>query len=390
MSLNVKFTNLELQPIGQININEKPAFETYAEDLEALTQALKPFQSYTNILLVANGGSVWSFMSYYTALADRHRGKNIVLLTDMEPDYLNQIKQSYKPANSLVIVISKSGSTVGTLENLFALAEYPQLLVTDLDSPLSQIGAKLGTPVIKHPPVGGRFSGLTSCAFAPAILCGLDVKSIDQGARSAYEQYRDPQKTDNKALQVAQALWQLEQNGYSDIFMPIYSNYLQIFGQQVTQLFHESFGKDGKGLTVLAVQAPESQHHTNQRYFGGPKNMIGLFVRSLTQKTELTIKVPDELQNIELRQGLLGNLNNLNLSQSFNSEYIGTLTDAKNQGMPIIEITLDEISPFSVGEFMGFWHYVTVFSAILRGVDPYDQPQVENSKVISFAERLKK
>lgn len=389
MSIKVTFTNIQLTPTEPVALPAQPAFKAYTEDIAALRQTLKPYQKYTNILLVANGGSVWSFMSYYTALVDRVAGKTVVPLTDMEPDYLAVVKQKYAPADTLVLVISKSGSTVGLIENLFALAEYPQLFVTDQESPLGQIGAKKGIPVIVHPPVGGRYSGLTSCAYAPAILCGLDVEGIESGARAGYEVYRDAARPDNSAWQVASALWQLDQAGYSEVFMPVYSNFLQTFGMQVTQLFHESFGKDGKGLTVLAAQAPESHHHTNQRFFGGRKNMVGVFLRSLTQKNHLNLSIPTELGEIPLRTGKLADLNGLDLAKSFESEFVGTFTDAKNQGIPLIDVAVSEVSAQSVGELMAFWHYVTVYSSVLRGVDPYDQPQVENSKVISFEERLK-
>jgi glucose-6-phosphate isomerase len=391
MSLSVTFHNIDqestMAPVANSNT---PPFEAYTEDIATLRQRLEPYQQYRNILLVANGGSVWSFMSYYTALVDRVAGKTVVPLTDMEPDYLAIVKQKYAVADTLVIVISKSGSTVGLIENLFALSEYPQLLVTDVDSPLGQIGAKKGVTVIAHPPVGGRYSGLTSCAYVPAILCGLDVESIEMGARAAYAIYRDENEADNIALQVAQVLWQLEQSDYDEVFMPVYSNFLQTFGMQVTQLFHESFGKDGKGLTVVAAQAPESQHHTNQRFFGGKKNMIGLFLRSESQKSDIQLEIPAEFQEIPLRTGKLADSNGASLAASFESEYIGTLTDARNQGIPLIDVAVSEVSAKTVGELMGFWHYVTVYSSLLRGVDPYDQPQVENSKVISFEERLKK
>jgi glucose-6-phosphate isomerase len=394
MAIDVRFDNIGVdfsaiteKYAEQLRNIPTPAFESHKEDITTLRESLRNYEQYQNILIIGNGGSIWSFMPFYTALANRVNGKNVVLLTDMEPDYLNVVKAKYTPTDSLVIVISKSGSTVGTIENLFAFAEYPQLYVTDKESTLGKIGAAREIDIIVHPPVGGRYSSFTSCAYVPAILSGLDVEALEAGGRQGYDTYRKID-ADNPALRVALALYELENQDYTEIFLPIYSNFLQTFGMIVTQLFHESFGKDGKGLSVVAAQAPESQHHTNQRFFGGRKNMVGCFLHVKKQHDEsMQIVVPEELTSLTLRNGSLADINGIRLANSFEAEYLGTYTDAKNQHIPLIDVCLSEVKTESVGELMAFWHYVTVFSAALRQVDPFDQPQVENSKVISFMQR---
>lgn len=367
-----------------------PPCVAHIENLESLKTALHGFEKYRNLLIIGNGGSIWSFMAYWTALADRIEQKRIYPLTDMEPDYLRVIKNLCPIAESLVIVISKSGSTVGVIENIFAFWDYPMLFVTDPAGPIGEIAHRREAHIIPHAPVGGRYSGFSASAYVPAWLTGIDIDAIESGGREGYRLYGLVDIAANPALQLAAGLWQLEREGYHDIFLPIYSNFLQTFGMVVTQLFHESFGKNGLGLTVLAVQAPESQHHTNQRYFGGRKDMIGCFLQVGRQKDEQsTISVPEEYTSLPLRDGSMGDLNGIALAKSFASEYIGTVTDAKHKGMPLFELTLERVTPAAVGELMAFWHYVTIYSSLLRAVDPYDQPQVEDSKVISFRERLK-
>lgn len=397
MSITVTFTNIEhnfdeLIATNQPTLSQlsEPIFESYKENLDTLKTALEPYQQYKHILLVGNGGSIWSFMPFYTALKDQFVAKEVVLLTDMEPDRLAVIKKQYPVADSLVLVISKSGSTVGAIENLFALSEYKQLYVTDLKSTLGQIGEVKKVDRLVHPPVGGRYSSFTSCAYVPAHLAGLPIDELEAGGRAGYELYRKHDDPSNPALATALYLHALEEKGYTEVFLPIYSNFLQTFGMIATQLFHESFGKAGKGLTVVAAQAPESQHHTNQRFFGGQKNMVGCFLHVVNQTdTTSQIAIPEEYRSIPLRSGTVGDLNNLKLADAFTAEYVGTFTDAKNQGIPLIDIAVEHVDAKTVGQLMAFWHYVTVYSAALRGVDPYDQPQVEASKVISFEQRLK-
>lgn len=396
MALDITFHNIDIDIAAlrdkhrsKLEGMGEPVFSSHKEDIAALREQLADFQVYKNILLVGNGGSIWSFMPLYTALADRVGGKKVVLLTDMEPDYLATIRQQYKPQESLLVAVSKSGSTVGVIENLFYLHDYPQLYVTDLDSTLGQIGKQAGVPMIVHPPVGGRYSTFTSCAYVPAILAGLPVDEIEAGGRAMYRVYSEIDNAHNAALNVAFVLYELEQRGYTEMFLPIYSNFLQTFGMIATQLFHESFGKSEQGITVVAAQAPESQHHTNQRFFGGRKNMVGCFLHVANQKdTASTVHIPAEYHDIPLRSGKVGDLNDIRYADSFTAEYLGTFTDAKNQGIPLIDIAVSEVNGYNVGALMAFWHYVTVYSSLLRGADPYDQPQVEASKVISFEQRL--
>lgn len=395
MSVTVSFFNTELdldalqaENIEKLRQIEVPAFEVNKENITELTTTLEPYQKYKNIILVANGGSVWSFMAYYRALGAGRTDKNVIALTDMEPDYLAIIKKQCSVDDTVVIFVSKSGSTIGVVEDVFALTEYKHIYVTDPGSTLGKIADSRGDLVIKHPAVGGRYSGFTSSAYVPSILTSLNVNELEAGGRGGYDEWRNIESSRNSALRVALALNSLEQSGYTEIFLPIYSNFLQTFGMVVTQLFHESFGKEGKGMTVLAAQAPESQHHTNQRFFGGRRNMVGMFVHvAMQQESSMGIEVPNELQDVTLRTGTLADINGIKLSHSFESEYIGTITDAKKQEIPLIDISVSEITERSVGELMAFWHYVTVFSSALRGVDPFDQPQVEESKIISFETR---
>lgn len=391
MAISVNFSNVTVPTSIPESVHNQPTppFEQHVEDIASLRERLAPFQQYKNILLVGNGGSIWSLMCYWQALGNKVNGKTIIPLTDMEPDYLAIIKAKYTAADSLVVVVSKSGSTVGAVENIFTFWDYPMLFVTDPEGPIAQLAAVKQGTVIQHPTVGGRYSGFSSSAYVPAILLGLPVEAIEAGARAGYDQFRIVEEN-NPALQAALILNQLEEEGYTSIFMPIYSNFLQTFGMQVTQLFHESFGKEGKGMTVLAVQAPESQHHTNQRFFGGPKDMVGLFLHVNQQANDsLSITVPAGTSDITLRSGKMGDIDGLSLADAFHAEYVGTFTNASKQGIPLIDVAVSSVTGETVGELMAFWHYVTVFSSLLRGVDPYNQPEVEASKVISFEERLK-
>jgi glucose-6-phosphate isomerase len=389
--LNIgKFDSLKMKLLD-IRKAKLPPFETYTEDFEKLKAALKRYRGYKRLILIGNGGSNTSFKAYHQALVPLGFEKELFILTTMEPDLLAELKAAFPRRKTLVMPISKSGTTIGVLEAMFAFKDYDMLPVTSPDSgAMSVIAKKAKFEMIPHPPVGGRFSGLTASAFAPALFFGIDAFSIDNGARTVYQSCNPQVPVErNPALKLACALYLLEKKGYSEVFCPIYSSKLCGFSTLIVQLMHESVCKKEKGQTFYCAEAPESQHHTNQRFFGGKKNVIGLFMTVEHQKDENSVvRVPDSVKDVKERSGNIGDIEGVPYAHSLEYEFQGTYQDALSKKIPCARVSLDKISAFTVGELIGFWHYVAVYSSMLRGVDPYDQPQVESSKDISF--RLRK
>ena len=172
------------------------------------------------------------------------------------------------------------------------------------------------------------------------------------------------------------------------MFMPVYDEHLFPFTSLIVQLCHESFGKDGEGQTYFAHQAPESQHHTNQRFFGGRKNIAGFFLATEKPLYDLTTTIPDNAKALSFKESTLGVLDGIPLSVSLSSELNGTLEDAKLKNIPVAIQQISHRTASEMGELLAFWQLYAVYSSLLRNVDPFDQPQVESSKKISFDKRL--
>ncbi|MBW2996760.1 hypothetical protein KY349_00295 [Candidatus Woesearchaeota archaeon] len=389
--LKIKNFSALKKKLASIKKKGTPAFEQHKEDIEALKQALKKYRKYKNLILIGNGGSNTSFKAFHNALVHPDSKKKAFILTTMEPDLIEDIKSVFPRRKTLVMPVSKSGNTVGILEVMFAFEGYRMLPVTTPDSgALSTIAKKQSLDIIPHAPVGGRFSGLTASALAPALFLDIDAESIDNGARTMYK-YCNPAVPleKNPALQLAASLYLLEKKGFIEIFCPIYSSKLAGAQNLIVQLIHETVGKKGKGQTIFCADAPESQHHTNQRFFGGRKNVLGVFVTVGKQEDiESKVSVPDSVKSLKIRDGSLSDIDGVPYAKALEFEFRGTWEDAIKHKIPCAHINIDKVSPFSMGEFMAFWHYVAVYSAWLRDLDAFDQPQVETSKEISF--RLRK
>lgn len=378
--MRIDFANIP-EVNGQHLVLPDAPFLSYHPNFSKIKHYQKEFGGYANIILVGHGGSVNSAKAIIGSLGSG--GKNIEFLSTVDPDYIAHLKSEYSKADTLIIAISKSGKTVTQLEALLHFSDYKWLVITEKDTPLEQMAAQKKSEIVRHPHIGGRYVGITEVAFVPAALCGIDVEAIYKGAQQMYEQYAQ----DNIALQAAHIFYQLEQNGFVDVFMPFYSSELFAFSDLAVQLCHESFGKDGKGQTYLAAQAPESQHHTNQRFLGGRKNIAGLFMQTDAFNTDADTKVPPSMQGIEINDSHMFALNNIPLSYAMEAEFKGTWEDAKIHAIPIVGLAVKSIQPAEIGKFMAFWQMFAVYSSVLRKVNPFDQPEVENSKAISWARR---
>lgn len=380
--MQIKFYNTpEPEEFKDIS-HDRPNFLDYKPDFVLLEKLTKKYAGHKKMIVIGHGGSITTFAGLYGALKAKSK-KQVYLVSTNDPDYLSEVKAQTNPHDTIVVAVSKSGETVTQLEALLQFTAYPMVIVTGAAGPLAEIAHKLNAETIVHPPIGGRYSGFTEATLVPAALCDFDCEKIFNGGQTVLQQFNET----NFAFEAASIFNRLEGQGIVDVFIAFYSSRLFPFANLIVQLCHESFGKEGKGQTYFAHEAPESQHHTNQRFFGGRKNIAGIFVSSQKSQTDLQTTVPDALQQIPLKDQTLTTLNGIPLQDALQFEREATLADAQLQNIPLAEIILEDISEHHLGELIAFWQLYAVYSSLLRAVNPYDQPQVEASKKISFAKR---
>ena len=397
-----------------------PRFAKYTPDLEKLKILKEKYQDKKNIIVEGNGGAISNFRGIWSALGEIS-DKNVFLLDTEDPDYINELRRKCPKEETLVILTSKSGTRIQVLANYFAFADYPLLIITeDNEGTLNQIRKSKSLDVSFYPSVEmtDRFTGLTESALTTAEIVGIDTTEMVKGGKDMYDlcdinrkfhsgdspvepkmqdsQMRfhspacrtgwpngtmKPSLADNPAFQLALALDKLESLGYTELFLSIYSKKLSGFFELIVQLFHESVCKNGVGQTIYGGESPENQHHTLQRFISGRKNSIGLFltIENFSNK-ETKIEVEEDLKSTTCRNIKLENLNNISLEEIIKAEFQGTWQDVVDNNIPAINFEITEISPYTIGQFMAFFQYVTFYSALLRGVNPCDQPGVEKSK----------
>lgn len=348
----------------------------YREDLKKLSdEILKITKEPKNVIVVGNGGSITSFDAFYHGLCSKMEG---ISVWTMDPFYLQRVKKNFSPENTIVVAVSKSGNTLGQIETLLYFKQFPIVAVTNFEgSALLEMSRAMGWHLIEHPAIGGRFSGGTSSTLVSCALCGIDVNKIQQGIDSGY-------KLKNDAYSLAKYYYDLEQKGFNEVYVTCYSEALAGFENLIVQLMHESVCKEGKGQTFYFSMGPEAQHHTNQRFLGGKKNVCGTFIVAKKGLNGEKINVPEEISQIDYKGQRLSIIDGISYQEALMAEYMGTKQDADQKDVPNVTIELDEITAENLGSFVSFWHLVAFYSAVLRGVDPFNQPAVEDSKNITL------
>ncbi len=329
--MNIKLFNgkSRFQEVHDVEMS----FESYLDKID-VSDYSERFSKYKieNMIVIGNGGSINPFLALFN---QKDTEIKVFVVNTEDYDLIKEVKSKAPKESSLVVVVSKSGETSTALIDYLAFSEYKKLILTQSEtSTLGKLARKNKDDIVFVPnDVGGRYSAFTETVLVPLSILGYDVESIVKVAKDA------GLKEDAKKL--AWFFYEAENQGFVDLFVPIYSYKASNFYSIITQLIHESFGKDGKGLTVFGGFAPETQHHTNQRFFGGRNNACAMMIYAKSDN-DFTIQAKDE----EVKK-----FDNLALSQAVFFEYSGTLNTAVKNNKMVASIEFDS---FSIDERVRF------------------------------------
>ena len=284
------------------------------------------------------------------------------------------------------IIISKSGTTPETLSqfgsiiniaranNIMDILFKNSLVVTEFkNSPLYNIAKKNNCNLIEHKKdIGGRYSIFSNVGMIPAILAGLDVKKIHSGALKVIEK-----KDFSNSFKFAQIFKFCSSNNYLSNVMMTYSDGLNYFGKWYLQLWAESIGKQNRGITAMHSMGTTDQHSQLQLYLDGPKDKFFTFIKSNYQKKGL--KIDNDIMKEESVNYLL----NKTMGDLMHAEQNATIDTFKKNNFKYREIILSEINEESIGALMAESIIETIAACIYFEVDPFNQPAVEQGKILT-------
>lgn len=250
------------------------------------------------------------------------------------------------------------------------------------ETPLRGMAGALGCRILDHPTdIGGRFSAFSNVAILPAMLAGLDAARIRAGAASVIDQ---AQATDDILLVPAAASVALHHHAQSKlganitVLMP-YADRLGHFTRWQQQLWAESLGKDGKGITPAGATGPVDQHSQLQLYLDGPADKIF---------TILYEDIADQGPRIEkhaLYDPDIDYLCGHTIGDLVAAQTRATIETLVKRGHPVRVLSTARFDEFSLGALMMQFMLETEIWATVAGVNAYDQPAVEEGKRLARA-----
>src|SRR5690606_19881017 len=259
-------------------------------------------------------------------------------------------------------------------------ADHFTVITEPGDNPLRTIAAEWGLLTLDHDPgIGGRYSALSLVGLLPAAIAGLDLGDVREGAHqvlystlhAARPEASDP--AIGAAINVG--LWQ-ERGVAATVLMP-YSDRLAWFAMWFRQLWAQSLGKDGKGTLPVRAVGTVDQHSQLQLYLAGPADKLFTVIQTRTAGTGRIVS--PELASDRRLAYLAGR----KMGDLFDAEQRATTETLIRNGRPTRIIKVDRVDERTMGGLMMHYFLETIIAAHLLGVDPFDQPAVEEGKVLT-------
>lgn len=226
--------------------------------------------------------------------------------------------------------------------------------------------------------VGGRFTVLTAVGLLPIAAAGIDIDELMRGAAEAMVDFRAPFEN-NICYQYAAIRNILHRKGKDIEILVNYEPRLHFVSEWWKQLFGESEGKDQKGIFPASVDFSTDLHSLGQYIQDGKRTMF---------ETVISIEKPEVEFLIEEDKD---NLDGLNFVAGKTMDYVnkkacdGTVLAHIDGGVPNLLLKLPEATPYHLGYMFYFFEKACGVSGYILGINPFNQPGVEDYKRNMFA-----
>ena len=309
---------------------------------------------FSHILLLGMGGSSLGPEVIKTTFGRISGFPELYVLDSTDPAQVKAIENKVDLKNTLVIVSSKSGSTLepnvfkqyffARIERLVGPKEVGSrfLAITDPGSKMEQVAERDGfrRVFLGWPSIGGRYSVLSDFGLVPAAIMGVDVaKFLDRTEEMVCACMPSVPIAENPGLVLGTILAVAAQEFGRDKVTIVASPGISSLGTWLEQLVAESTGKDGKGLIPI-----DREPLGKPDVYGCDRLFVHLRLSS----------EPDAAQD-------------------------AAVDELERGGHPLVRIAVDD--PYDLGEEFFRWEFATAVAGSILGIHPFDQPDVEASKI---------
>lgn len=324
----------------------------HAHRFEDLVGAVRD-AAFTDAVVLGMGGSSLCPDVLAATFAPEPGFPTLHVLDSTDPAQVKAMEERVDLATTLFFVSSKSGTTLepNILASYFyeavtkVVGEEPAgshfVAITDPGSPLEDLARRHGYRAVFHgvPSIGGRYSALSDFGVVPAAACGIDVvRLFDSAETMAHACAPSVPAADNPGLLLGAVIGSAANTGRDKLTL-ITSPGLSHLGAWLEQLLAESTGKSGRGVIPIDREPlGEPEAYGSDRLFA---------YISLTD---------DDDADQDARVSIL-----------------------EEAGRPVVRIELSD--PYELGREFFRWEFATAVAGSLIGINPFDQPDVEEAKV---------
>jgi len=371
------------------------------EDLARIQAAARQIQKDSQVLVVIGIGG--SYLGARAAL-DFLRSPNYNALpkdtpdilfagNTLSPDALNETLELCKGKDISLNVVSKSGTTI---EPALAFRVFRDLVekkygkegarkriycTTDkAKGNLKSLADREGYQCFVIPDdVGGRYSVLTPVGLLPIAVAGCDVQALLDGCAAAERAYANPKLSQNDAYHYAAIRNILARKGKVSEVLVSYEPAFVMLGEWYKQLFGESEGKNRKGLYPTSMCFSTDLHSLGQYVQDGSPILFETVLSLKRNRRDFYLEPEaEDFDGLNFAAGQ-------NLSAVNHKAFMGTLLAHVQGGVPNLVVEIEDRSEYTFGYLVHFFEKACAMSGYLLGVNPFDQPGVQNYKTNMFA-----
>ena len=373
------------------------------KEFARIKKAAKKIKKESDILVVIGiGGSYLGARAviealthtFYNMLPDKQRKFPQILYVgnNLSPNYLNDLIEYIGNKDFSVNVISKSGTTTEPaiafrifreiLENKYGIEEARSRIYATTDKEkgaLKTLAENEGYETFVVPDnVGGRYSVLTAVGLLPIATAGIDIDKLMEGARLAQERYDDPDLKYNECYQYAVARNILYKDKKNIEILVNYEPKMHYFIEWWKQLFGESEGKQKKGIFPAGVDFTTDLHSMGQYIQEGRRNLFETVISIENSASDMIIHPDDD------------NLDGLNYLAGKGLDFVnkkameGTIKAHVTGEVPNIVLHVEKLDAENMGELIYFFEKACSMSGMILGINPFNQPGVEEYKKNMF------
>jgi len=333
----------------------------------------RKFKKFRTVIIIGMGGSILGSKAIYSFLKHKIK-KKFIFIDNLDQGSLKKIKHENKLSRVLFLIVSKSGNTNETIINSsyfqpFFTKSNVIIISERKNNVLYEFARRKNFNFVRHNPfIGGRYSVFSEVGMLPAYLMGLNPKNFKKNL---------PKFLNNQKMLLG-SLKKLSKLNFAKFKALILFNYipeLKDFLFWCQQLLAESLGKNKKGFIPVVSNAPKDHHSLLQLYLGGPKDKI-FYIFSPTKDNKLKL-------NCKVFGKKIGYLNKKSYQDVKISQKNAFIKVLKKNNTPFREIIIKKFDEDTLGKLFLLFIFETIALGKTMKVNPFDQPEVENVKILT-------